>query len=91
MSISKTYKNLDKYISYMNLEEDAKSTAKSLNPYYYENLEINYSSFTSEEILILKNKYYNIQNVFGALSFLFFNGVFLMFFNSFYFRRLTKE
>ncbi|MDR2639840.1 MAG: hypothetical protein LBC61_00420 [Candidatus Peribacteria bacterium] len=91
ISISRTYNDLNSYAFYISLEDTAKDTAKSLNPYYYENLEVHYSSLTSEEVQNLQNKYYLTLNIFKVFSFLLFNGIFLMTLNSFYRRQMLLD
>jgi hypothetical protein len=88
--LSETYTDLGYYAKYINLWEQEKETLKSLNSYYYENLELTYPWAWIEEINALEDKYYYFVTFFWIFRFLFINWVILMVFNSFYYHKIKE-
>jgi hypothetical protein len=89
-SFSETYTDLNRYVEYISLWEQERETFKSLNSYYYENLELTYSWAWIEEIKVLENKCYYLIWFFRIFDFLFINWIALMALNSFYFNKIKE-
>lgn len=88
---SDTYKDIKNYITYISLDDSHKEWYKAINKSYYEQLEIEYTWVTKEQLYNLENFYSLLNLFFSILKFICINGIFFMVISSIYKRIIDKK